>query len=422
MIIEFRVENHRSIRSEQSLTFLASGKISPNDPRLRIAEGLSEKILPVIVIYGGNASGKSNVLSAIAYMREAVLSSNRFWTPEEGVPRDPFAWGAGPTEDSMFELTFLTSDTKFCYGFVLSSNSVQEEWLHAWPVSTNRMQKWFERDGQSIKFGEHLDGPNEAVRDLTRSNALFLSTATQFGHASLATVFREFTNILPIGKLARTPYMQSAYWDALFPTLDSSFPFPFEENSIDHVRKLLLKADLGVVDVRREEFERTMPNGKSAKSSRIKLKHRETDDDSWLNLDDESEGTKTLFRMAPHVIRVLQKGGVLIVDELEASLHPLIALELLRLFHSPTSNWNNGQLLFTTHDTNLLGTTLGEPPLRRDQVWFTEKNRDGESSLYPLTNFKPRNVENLERGYLQGRYGAIPFLGDFTRIGGDEDE
>ena len=107
---------------------------------------------------------------------------------------------------------------------------------------------------------------------------------------------------------------------------------------------------------------------------------------------------------------------MLLVDELEASLHPLLGSAIVRMFNSPKTNPANAQLLFTTHDTNLLGTTLGEPPLHRNQVWFTEKDREGATALYPLTDYKPRNVENLERGYLQGRYGAIPFLGDIERI------
>lgn len=106
----------------------------------------------------------------------------------------------------------------------------------------------------------------------------------------------------------------------------------------------------------------------------------------------------------------------MLVDELESSLHPSLGLAIVKMFNSPKRNPRNAQIVFTTHDTNLLGTTLGEPPLRRDQVWFTEKDKEGASKLYPLTDYKPRMAENLERGYLQGRYGAIPFLGDIAWI------
>jgi AAA15 family ATPase/GTPase len=167
------------------------------------------------------------------------------------------------------------------------------------------------------------------------------------------------------------------------------------------------------VDIKREvsEYE---SRGRMLRRPRILLQHQAGDEGSWLDLNEESEGTKTLFRMAPSVFRALESGGLLLVDELESSLHPLIGLAIVKLFNCPRANSRNAQVIFTTHDTNLLGTTLGQQPLRRDQVWFTEKDDEGASTLYPLTDYKPRKAENLERGYLQGRYGAIPFLGDIS--------
>ena len=149
------------------------------------------------------------------------------------------------------------------------------------------------------------------------------------------------------------------------------------------------------------------------------MQHQLGNDESWIGLDEESDGTKTLFKIAPNLFRVLETGGVLLVDELESSLHPNLGSKIVKMFNCPQTNQQNAQLIFTTHDTNLLGNTLGAPALRRDQVWFTEKDSSGATSLYPLTNFKPRNVENLERGYLQGRYGAIPFLGNFEDLRND---
>jgi hypothetical protein len=118
-----------------------------------------------------------------------------------------------------------------------------------------------------------------------------------------------------------------------------------------------------------------------------------------------------MFRLGPPAIDTLRRGGLLLIDELEASLHPLLGLQIVRLFNDPATNPRDAQVVFTTHDTNLLGTLLGPPPLRRDQVWLTEKDDEGGTRLYPLTDYKPRKAENLESGYLQGRYGAIPFLG-----------
>jgi AAA15 family ATPase/GTPase len=139
-------------------------------------------------------------------------------------------------------------------------------------------------------------------------------------------------------------------------------------------------------------------------------------EEAWLPLEEESAGTRALFRLGPAIIGALQSGRVLAIDELEASLHPLMAIQLVNQFNDPATNPHHAQLLFTTHDTSLFGRTVGEPPLRRDQIWLTEKGADGATTLYPLTDYKPRKAENLERGYLQGRYGAVPFLGDLTGL------
>ena len=172
-------------------------------------------------------------------------------------------------------------------------------------------------------------------------------------------------------------------------------------------------ADVGIFDMKKVEVEvGREPEGRKFTQQRVLFRHDVEDEDSWLDLDEESEGTKTLFRMAPSIFQSLNSGGLMVVDELEASLHPLLGLAIIGLFNSPKTNPCHAQILFTTHDTNLLGNTLGDPPLRRDQIWFTEKDKDGATRLYPLTDYKPRKSESLERGYLQGRYGAIPYLGD----------
>jgi AAA15 family ATPase/GTPase len=179
---------------------------------------------------------------------------------------------------------------------------------------------------------------------------------------------------------------------------------------IRRFRQLLKAADTGIVGMKPTETMREL-RGRTLKRQTFLFQHQTDDEDSWLDLEEESAGTKALFRMAPSVFMALDLGGLLLVDELESSLHPLLGLMILRLFNSPETNPRNAQMLFTTHDTNLMGTTLGEPPLRRDQIWFTEKEENGGTRVYPLTDYKPRKSENLERGYLQGRYGAIPFLG-----------
>ncbi len=319
----------------------------------------------------------------------------------------------------MFEASFLVGGTKYVYGFSVDDEVVQEEWLFAWP--NNRRQLWFEREGSQFKFGEYFNGPNESVKQVTRPNALFLSTGAQHGHERLTPIYAWFCGIIPVNIPGRGyPMSYRRVMSDKFSSPDDQQlpPLPKEEvgdTLAGLIRRLLKEADTGIIDVRSIDSEEKI-NGRTLLHRNIVLQHQTSDDDSWLLLEEESEGTKTLFRMAPPVFRVLDSGGLLLVDELESSMHPLLGAAIVKMFNSPKANPRNAQILSTTHDTNLLGTTLGEPPLRRDQVWFTEKDKEGASKLYPLTDFKPRKSENLERGYLQGRYGSIPFLGDIAWI------
>lgn len=417
MLIEFRVENHKSLRYEQVLTFEAGRIASDGDLRPRTVEGHNESLLPAAVIYGANASGKSNVLSALTFMRDAVLNSHRRWEPVGGIPRTPFAWAVMRNTSSLFEVCFVLDKTKFEYGFCVNDDVIEEEWLFAWP--NHRRQLWYERESGTFKFGEYLKGPNEAVKEITRPNALFLSAAAQNSHPLLTPLYSWFRSIFPFNVSGRmNPVFAGGFMPEMFFSINdeqrSLFPVDATEETLaERIRQLLRTADIGIVDVKRIASEQEL-QGRKYRRQQILLQHQADNEDSWLELEEESDGTKTLFRLAPYVFRAIEAGGIVLVDELEASLHPLIGLAIVNLFNCPESNPKNAQILFTTHDTNLLGTTLGEPALRRDQIWFAEKDKEGASKLFPLTDYKPRKSENLERGYLQGRYGAIPFLGDFT--------
>jgi AAA15 family ATPase/GTPase len=418
MLIEFRTENYRSLRDEQVLTLEASLS-ADSDPRPRKVPGHDESLLPAAVLYGANASGKSNVLSAFAFMRDAVVLSYRIWEADGGVPRTQFAWGEKRGEPSTFVATFLIDGTKYEYGFVVNDVSVEEEWLYAWP--NGRKQAWFERDNDHFKFSQHLEGPNDVVKQVTRPNALFLSVASQYKHAQLLLVYSWFRTIVSINVQGTREYLGASYAATrLFVGNTSRMLFPTDDNDefvTTQVRTLLKAADTGIVDVKIiEDDDDEQRKSQFSRRRRILLKHQSDNDDSWLDFDEESRGTKTLFRIAAPLVNTLSSGGILLIDELESSLHPLLGATIVQMFNCPKTNAANAQIIFTTHDTNLLGTTLDEPPLRRDQIWFTEKGKDGASRLYPLTDFKPRKSENLERGYLQGRYGAVPFLGGIDQI------
>jgi uncharacterized protein len=430
MLIEFRVANHRSLRDEQVLSMEAGRVGDEKDQRPRKISGYSEPLLTVAGLYGANASGKSNVLSAFAFMCEAIEMSHRFWSPNKSetkteeplVPRDSFAWSEKKKEPSLYEAVFLLNDVKYQYGFLVNDDCFLEEWLYAWP--NGKEQKWYERDKQLFRFGDNLKGENKIIESITRTNALFLSAGAQHHHPQLEPIYSlfqssEIINLPPSNRYFG--YLYGSHWlsteNAISQLLDANFVgtsgtgmSPGYTTKFDNFRDFLKKADDSIVDFR-ETKEKI--GGKTPSYQRFYFKHKNDSADEWLPLEEESQGTQTIFNMALPIINVLESGGILVVDELERSLHPSLARQIVLQFNDPKTNRKNAQIIFTTHDTNLLGRTVGDPALRRDQVWLTEKDKEGATVLYPLTDYKPRKAENLERGYLQGRYGAIPYLGDF---------
>jgi len=432
MLIEFRVENHRSIRDEQVFTMEAGRTSDEHAPHVRVIESHKTPLVTVAALYGANASGKSNLLSAFAYMCSAVKQSHRRWDPDGGVPRDPFAWGEKRRQPSLYEVTFVYGGVRYQYGFVVDDEAVLEEWLYAW--RGRRQQMWFERD-DGFKFGEKLKGENRLVAEVTRANALLLSVAAQHGHKQLGEVYKWFAeatlqnvkvstadgvwkadlrSLHRLLEATQTRNGASAVSERVFVAQDDA-PNTGEAvggglaHSPEHgLQRFLTAADVGITGVK---VERGPLWG-----DEVSFLHGSEAAGAWLPLAQESAGTQALYKMAKPVLNALVRGSVLVVDELEQSLHPLLALYILRQFNDPQTNPKNAQLIFTTHDTNLLGTSLGEPSLARDQVWLTEKDESGGTAVYPLTDYKPRKAENIERGYLQGRYGGIPFLGQIEKL------
>jgi predicted ATPase len=420
VLIQFRVENHRSLRDEQILSLAAtSDKVGTHVLRV---EGLGEALVPVVAIYGANASGKSNVLAALSFLRHAVVDSQRTWDVE-GTPQDPFRLSRKSSEPSLYEVDVVIDGVRYRYGFQLSASRIEEEWLFAWPHGRKAM--WFERDGDRFEFGKTLHGENDAIRGFTRPNSLFLSAAAQNNHTTLLPLFRYFSAWQ--FSLERGPGLYGRAWFALAAARRLDPQSGAADR--DAIMQLLQGADTGIVDVRveparEEELDLDLgvqqdttlrALGSRWKAPTMVFRHRTVDGEhAWLPLASESAGTLALLKLAPPILDTLRSGGLLCIDELEASLHPTLALNVVRLFNDPKHNPHHAQLVFATHDTNLLGSLVGEPALRRDQIWFTEKDENGGTHLYPLTDFHPRKEENLERGYLQGRYGAVPFLGELV--------
>lgn len=408
MLIEFRVENYRSIRDEQVLTMEAGRSGTHDDPRPRSVPGCSKRLLPVAALYGANASGKSNVLGAFAFLREAVLLSLWMWAPDEGISQDPFAWGLKRNQPTSFEIEIILDGTRYRYGIRFDDQVVRDEWLFAWP--RGKKQTWFVREGNDFSFGDNLKGENKIIEGITRPNALFLSAAAQLNHPQLTPIHSWFEKADTINLPFRRPRNGPVFKGRL--SLDYAIEAMVngsKASAMENFKSLLKHADIGILDVKANKSY----SDPTSWPVRFELKHQSDNDEAWLPLEEESQGTKTLFQLALPVLRAIEGGSLLVVDELEASMHPNLAEHIVRQFNDPEINPRGAQLIFSTHDTNLLGTLTGEPTLRRDQVWLTEKNEQGATVLYPLTDFTPRKDENVERGYVQGRYGAIPYLGNF---------
>ncbi|MGA3026813.1 MAG: AAA family ATPase [Bryobacteraceae bacterium] len=412
MLLRFRFSNFRSFRDEAELSLVASGL--DDSPNAAFAvPGLKERVLPVAAIYGANASGKTNVVRALQFMSEAVRDSHRSWAPDDPIPRHPFASGAAATAASLFEADFVLDNVRHRYGFILDSASIIEEWLLVYP--SGKPQAWFKRKrGEPISFGSKLPGENRAIEALTRPNSLFLSAAAQNNHVALSPPYLWFSNSLSF-VLDRTTL------------LSETTRLCSDESYRKAIAGLVSGADLGIEGLRLQErqasiavdivgVERRPPF--AFKLPEIRLAHRFGPDVIPFDQELESGGTLAYLALLGPVVWILRDGGTVCVDELDASLHPLLAVRIIELFNDPARNPHRAQLIFNTQDTNLLSSKV----LRRDEIWFTEKQPDGNSKLYPLTDFKPRRHENLENGYLQGRYGAIPFInaGSFVDAFGDD--
>jgi len=430
MLLSFRVSNFLSIKEEQEFSFLRSSSLSQaeiarykpwDDPSVGTLAG----------IFGANASGKSNVLKAIRFMRRAIRQSYRDWASGESIPVTPFALSAKcKDQPSLFEAVFVSHGIRYQYGFRITRKQVVGEWLYAY--TTHRRQVWFERDISSEEvwyFGKSFTGRNKVIADLTRPSSLFLSSAAANNHRMASMVEHYFrshlTSASPEDRIARTRFTQE---------LSS------KDDQWRDVVELMQFADLGIRDIRvRQEAIDVKERERLANVLRaldVDAKDKSIDEvldrvedkvefghsagrgrkPVYLSLNEESLGTQVWFALVGPIIRTLRDGDTLTIDEIDASLHPHLTSEILKTFRDPKKNPKQAQLLFTSHDTTLLGGWLGEKELTRDQVWFTEKKPDGATVLYPLTDFSPRKTENLERGYLQGRYGAIPYL-DKSLIG-----
>ncbi|MEV5704488.1 ATP-binding protein [Actinoallomurus sp. NPDC052274] len=403
MLLRFRVANHRSIRGEHELSLIATefNEGTARDTGLHY-KGRDVPALPVLALYGANASGKSNLIKSLWFMRRAVLDSFADWAKvPDVVPREPFKLDPTSREEtSLFEVDLVLGPepVRYTYGFELSDERVEAEWLHAYPHG--RRNVWFDREadrpesegGEFIFRGTGFKGRRDDLVSLTRPNALFLSTGAALNDPQLSMLYRWFVNNLLFIAPDADVRVRTNFTMRLMTDFDQRADYA------RRIVRMLQMADLGLTG-----FHVVPETGK------VELRHRTPDGgDAPMDFMEESLGTHAWFGFLGPMLIALDEGSVLVVDELDSSLHPMLAAEVVRIFQDPDANPHGAQLIFTTHDATLLGNAVLDRPIGRDQIWLIVKNRSGETELYPLTEAKPRKEENIERAYLRGRYGGVP--------------
>ncbi len=381
--------------------------------------GSTVAVLPVAGVFGANGSGKSNVLKVMHDMRSLVLRSFRHSDPEGGITdRRPFLLDhVARKEPTRFEIDLVLNGIRHEYGFVVDDERVIEEYGLWYPKG--RAAVLFEREGDNVELGAVERSKGRAIQELLRPNALFLSTAASANHARLLPLHQWFSRNLVLAEADSRPFRQAMTTEMLS-----------DPPSRARVLALLHAADLGVTDAHQHDLDPVMKdrmrravrilNGLDGESETdegptfeqlgVVLSHQATDGEVTLDPFDESLGTRVWFGLIGPVVRALENGSVFLADELDASLHPALVNELIRLFQQPETNPRRAQLVFNSHDATLLGDAVNDRLLGRDQIWFVEKRNDGSSRLYPLVDLEPRKQESIGKRYLAGRYGATPIL------------
>ncbi|WP_335019644.1 AAA family ATPase [Nostoc sp.] len=423
MLIEFSIGNYRSFKEQVTFSMVAADLVA-KDKKLddnnvfEIDNDL--KLLKSAAIYGANASGKSNLATALKFMRWFIINSSKETQSTEKIGVERFKLSTETeAQPSFFEIVFLMNGKKYRYGFETTRDKVVSEWLFYVPKS--KETKLFER--KLDKFIVSKTYKADGIQEKTRHNALFLSVSAQFNVQIAEKILDWLTNkvalISTLNDRGYRGYTVSCLMN--------------NENK-DEILQLLKKLDLGFSDLKVKQSEITadslpkelpdelknliLKNGEGKLSS-VQTTHQKFDGKGNLvstevfDLDEqESEGTKKVFSLAGPLVDTLKNGQVLIIDEFDARIHPLISRAIVELFNSNETNPNNAQLIFMTHDTNLLNNKL----FRRDQIWFTEKNRYGATDLYSLAEYNINNDASFESDYIQGRYGAIPYIGNLNHL------
>ncbi len=422
MLVEFTVNNYKSIKDTIKFSMITSSKDEGNCFSHR-----NYNLLRSSIVYGANASGKSNFLQAMAFMSRFVLNKYKILQSVDKLPHEPFKL-CDETENSSsdFEIVFFINDIKYRYGFEMDNENVYSEWLFA--DEKGKESKLFFRDIEEKdyvnpnKFKEgHIFFDKKEEKIKVSSNQLFIWKCDQNDGEISKSILKWFNQFNMIDGMDHQGYinftMEQMEDDVfkneiinLVQTADigiESLSIEKEDIPIDIIESLPLS----------EDIKNELLNDGGAKSIRLNTMHTKYDKNGKIIGEvvfelqkEESKGTRKFFAMSAPILDTLKNGKILIIDELDASLHPVLTQHLIQLFHNEAVNTKNAQLIFATHDTNLLNRNI----FRRDQIWLTEKNKYASTDLYSLAELKNvRKKEDFEAQYIQGKYGAIPYLGEF---------
>ncbi|MDO8749415.1 MAG: ATP-binding protein [Candidatus Omnitrophota bacterium] len=407
MLIQFSVGNFKSFKDIATISLMATARKEHEETNTFIAKD-KLRLLKNAVIYGANASGKSNLIQAMRFVKSFVLFSTKDVTDKIKVTRFKLSTET-ENQPSTFEIIFMHERIRYRYGFQADKEKIHREWLFYVPI--RKETRLFIREPDNFTIGGHFK-EGKGLKDKTRDNALFLSVVAQFNGPIAGKIFQWFKKFKVLTALTDTSYLEFT----LRKLQDTEFK--------NEIMKFTKFADLGIEDVGIEETKiriEDLPDGIKTKIKpddelvdfKINAFHKKYDiDNKTFQLEkfdfdfEESAGTKKFFAISAPILDTLKKGNVLVIDELDAKLHPILIKFLIELFNSRENNPNNAQLVFVSHNTNLFNRAI----FRRDQIWLTEKNKYGATDLYSLVEYKVRNDASFEKDYIAGKYGAIPVV------------
>lgn len=404
MILEFTCENYKSIKHESKLSMIATKDKEHKESLLYYK---NKPVLPIISIYGANGAGKTNILQAIGFLNFMVSNSNRF-EPGDNLPFLPHK--LSDKNESTFSIQISIDEIRYAYGFSNNESEILTEYLYHF--KSNKQAKIFEREKENYSFGkEYIKDLKDLKEKMSKKNKLFLSLAASWiNNPDIINVFEYLKNDIIINTVH-----SNEEWKKQSLMIMRNNP-EYKDAFITFLKAL----DINVTDIdievqnikfNYEDLPQNMPEELKmilSKGEGIDINTKLKYNDLEIDLNEESVGINKLFEIGIPLLDIFKSGKVLIYDELETSIHPILVKNIIKMFKNQNLNSKNGQLIFTTHDSNLLDLDL----LRRDQIWFAEKDDTEKSTrLYSLSDLRNiRNDENIENGYIRGKYGSIPFI------------